>query len=154
MEWISLGIWFLFCFGVASLWRSKGRSFAGGFWCSFFLTPLLGFIIGLCLARVAPQDASSSHLRLAQPEAEKARLELTQSATDAQRDEEPIWQYKDQFGATSAMYSAKEILARMAEGRTTRNVMVWTAGADKWRPASDYAAFANKDPSSQAETLS
>ena len=154
MEWISLGIALLFCFAVASFWRSKGRSYSGGFWCSFFLTPLLGFIVGLCLARVSPQGQSLSHLQLANPDAEKQRLELTQAAKDAQRDEEPIWQYRDQSGSTSAMYPAREIRARIAEGRLLPNVMVWTAGADKWRPASDYAAFANKDSNGQTEALS
>jgi len=50
MELFIIIPWFILCFMVAGLWSWKGRSWAGGFWVSFFLSPLVGFIIGLCIA--------------------------------------------------------------------------------------------------------
>ncbi len=41
----------LLCFLVASYWKKKGQSYAAGFFVSFFLTVLVGFLIGLILKR-------------------------------------------------------------------------------------------------------
>ena len=43
-------LWLVLCLMVAGLWSWKGRSYAGGFWLSFFFSPIVGFIVGLCLA--------------------------------------------------------------------------------------------------------
>ena len=50
-----------FCFGVAALWDNKGHSYAGGFWFSFFLTPVLGLIVGLLMQNV-PKPLQNNNL--------------------------------------------------------------------------------------------
>jgi len=35
--------------GVGALWQSRGRGFADGLLCSIFLSPLIGFIIGIAM---------------------------------------------------------------------------------------------------------
>ncbi len=35
--------------GVGALWQSRGHGFAGGLLCSIFLSPLIGFIIGIAM---------------------------------------------------------------------------------------------------------
>lgn len=40
-------VWVLPSLLVGNLWKNKGHSGAGGFWLSFFFTPVLGLIIGL-----------------------------------------------------------------------------------------------------------
>ena len=49
MEFFGLILWVVFSVLVGLFWQSKGRSFAGGFFCSIFLSPLVSFIIGLVL---------------------------------------------------------------------------------------------------------
>ena len=45
----SLLLFIALCLCIATLWDNKGHSFAGGFWASFFLTPLLGLLVGLLM---------------------------------------------------------------------------------------------------------
>jgi predicted tellurium resistance membrane protein TerC len=45
----SLLLFIALCLSIATLWENKGHSFAGGFCFSFFLTPLLGLIVGLLM---------------------------------------------------------------------------------------------------------
>jgi len=45
MEWV-IG-WIIFSLLVGWFWSSKKNSFAGGFFLSLLLSPLIGFIIGL-----------------------------------------------------------------------------------------------------------
>lgn len=47
MGWV-IG-WIIFSLLVGWFWSSKKRSFAGGFFLSLILSPLIGFIIGLLL---------------------------------------------------------------------------------------------------------
>lgn len=48
MEWIiGIAIWVLLCILVGKFWETRGENFAGGFLTSLFLSPLLGFLIGL-----------------------------------------------------------------------------------------------------------
>lgn len=42
-------IWLILCILVGIFWSSKERSFAGGFFLSLLLSPLIGFVIGLVL---------------------------------------------------------------------------------------------------------
>ena len=53
---IGLVVSIIFCFLVAKLWDNKGHSYAGGFWLSFFLTPILGLIIGLIMQDAKKPD--------------------------------------------------------------------------------------------------
>lgn len=44
------------CFAIAGLWERKGHSYGGGWWLSFFLSPLVGFIVGMCLDDVSKKS--------------------------------------------------------------------------------------------------
>jgi len=46
---VGIIFWIIFAILVGVFWQSKGRGFAGGFFCSILLSPLVGFIIGLVL---------------------------------------------------------------------------------------------------------
>ena len=45
MEWIV--VWVALCFVVAWFWKSKGLSYKAGFSWSFWLSPVVGFVVGL-----------------------------------------------------------------------------------------------------------
>jgi len=44
---VILPLWIIACWAVARGWESKGLSFGVGFTCSFFLSPLMGALIGI-----------------------------------------------------------------------------------------------------------
>jgi len=50
---IAIAINIALCFAVATLFNRKGHSYAGGFWLSFFLSPLVGLIWGACISDVS-----------------------------------------------------------------------------------------------------
>jgi len=60
----------------------------------------------------------------------------------------PKWQYRESGVTSSVLVSTNEILRRIADGRMLRTVEVWTKGADKWRPASNYVAL-SAEPTSK-----
>ncbi|MCD6219245.1 hypothetical protein J7K43_02535 [Candidatus Calescamantes bacterium] len=49
MEWVIIAWSIIFSLLVGWFWSSKKRSFAGGFFVSILLSPLISFIIGLLL---------------------------------------------------------------------------------------------------------
>lgn len=49
---------FSLCFAVATLFNRKGHSYAAGFWLSFFLSPIVGLIWGLCITDVSNKEIS------------------------------------------------------------------------------------------------
>lgn len=53
MIFVGLAINISLCFAVATLFNRKGHSYAGGFWLSFFLSPIVGLIWGLCISDVS-----------------------------------------------------------------------------------------------------
>lgn len=59
----------------------------------------------------------------------------------------PKWQYRESGVTSSVLVSTNEILRRIADGRMLRTVEVWTKGADKWRPASNYVALSAESTS-------
>jgi len=50
---IDLVIYILLCYAVASYWGSKGYNSRSGWTESFLLSPLVGFIIGVCLRNMS-----------------------------------------------------------------------------------------------------
>ena len=60
MWWFLL--WLLFSALVAAYWEHKGRNAIGGFFASALLSPIIGFIIGLCLAP-NPKTLEEAQLR-------------------------------------------------------------------------------------------
>lgn len=50
MIFVGLAVNICLCFAVATLFNRKGHSYVGGFWLSFFLSPLVGLIWGLCIS--------------------------------------------------------------------------------------------------------
>lgn len=53
MAFVAIAINISLCFAVATLFNRKGHSYAGGFWLSFFLSPIVGLIWGLCISDVS-----------------------------------------------------------------------------------------------------
>lgn len=43
-------IYFAICFLVGWYWKNRGRSCAGGFFCSLFFTPVIGLIVGAIIS--------------------------------------------------------------------------------------------------------
>jgi len=59
----------------------------------------------------------------------------------------PKWRYRELGVTSSVLVSTNEIRRRIADGRMLRTVEVWTKGADKWRPASNYVALSAQSTS-------
>ncbi len=48
-QFIGVLLWFSLSVLVGVYWKGKGRSFVTGFGSGVFLSPLIGYIIGLCI---------------------------------------------------------------------------------------------------------
>jgi hypothetical protein len=55
-------LWLLFSVLVAAYWGHKGRSAVAGFFVSALFSPVVGFIVGLCL-RPSPERLEEAQLR-------------------------------------------------------------------------------------------
>ena len=83
----------------------------------------------------------------AQPRKPVAPTESNAGRRPGNNADYPKWQYRESGVTSSVLVSTNEILRRIADGRMLRTVEVWTKGAEKWRPASNYVALSAESTS-------
>jgi hypothetical protein len=108
----------------------------------------IALIIGFYDRRRAPKPSIDPTKSLLRPATQDAATpsqsdvpDLTRLVDEVPADARPVWQFvvKNEI---SSLVSAKDLREKIASGTLMPNVPVWTEGASKWKPASDYAILA------------
>lgn len=153
--------------GVAILRSRRPTARRGLVWCAILLTLVLWLVLAV---RSTSSGQGGSTFRLGVPDIlfisalvgsltvkkphggpVQPTGSVVEGPTQARPDEDAIWRYRVNGHVGHVLLSTHEIRSRIESGKLPRHVEVWAEGADKWRPASDYAAFVGTGPRRQNE---